>query len=204
MALIQDIQPPAPRRRLPTQAVERRIKEVHQATNIPKLVQASQQRVSSFDILAPTRPIPTTPTKRPARPVSPSPRSKIKTNTRPKLSQKTKISFWRQTVDYMQYPIIAVVALGSAYSSIVGQIIILLFLIASLTFKLSSRISFVIAIVLLASIPFFQAIKQTGVAQNSAIYAYEMLVVGTVIALFELWKDSRKKPASSRLSTEGR
>lgn len=91
-------------------------------------------------------------------------------------------------LEVVQYPVIAGVALGAAYSSAVGQWLVLAYGIAVLVTRRTSRLSFGMALFLLITIPFFQAIGQTGIAENAAIYTYELLVIGTIQALVELRK----------------
>jgi hypothetical protein len=91
-------------------------------------------------------------------------------------------------LEVLQYPLIAAAALGAAYSNAVGQWIILAYAIYVLARRRTSRLSFGIALFLLITIPFFQAIGQTGIAANTAIYTYELLVVGTIQAMVELRK----------------
>jgi len=93
--------------------------------------------------------------------------------------------------DFAQYPLIALAAVGIAYSPAVGQAAVGIYLLMALIFKVSSRVSFAIALVLLVCIPFFQVLGQATVSENVAVYAYEMLVVGTLQAIIELWRDNR-------------
>lgn len=94
--------------------------------------------------------------------------------------------------DFVQYPLIAAAAVGIAYSPTVGQIVIGIYLLLALILRISSRVTFAVALVLLVCIPFFQVLGQTVVSENVAVYAYEMLVVGTLQAIIELWRDNRK------------
>jgi hypothetical protein len=191
--LIQDIQPRGPRR-LTTATVENKLRQVHHATNIPRLAERSRQSVSSFDMLSPaiSKPVETPFKTRSKQPTAI--KSEQKDTSKTKLEPaKSKSRIYRRMLDFIQYPLIGLIAVGIAYSSSVGQILILLFLLVSLLKKVSSKYSFGTAILLLACIPFFQAIKESGISQNCAIYAYEMLVVGTLMAMIEIWRDKRKK-----------
>jgi hypothetical protein len=185
---------------------------IHQATNIPRLVK-------SFDIISPgqlrgahvQRDLRAKLGNRPA--VSQAPRTVTKptadltpiiTSTRlphgmtprakavPRPVDIDKMTFGRRILDFLQYPLIAGIAIGAAYSATVGQGIIGLFAIGAVALRVSSRYAFGAALILLISIPFFQAIHQSGVSQNAAIYAYELLVVGTVQAIIELLIDNRQ------------
>jgi hypothetical protein len=91
-------------------------------------------------------------------------------------------------IELLQYPLIAAAALGAAYSSSIGQWLVLAYAVVVLVTRRSSRLSFGVALFLLITIPFFQALGQSGIAENAAIYTYELLVVGTIQALMELRK----------------
>ncbi len=99
----------------------------------------------------------------------------------------------------LQNSVIAIIAVAMAYSSVVGQAIIGIYMLAGLLLKFDSRYSFVAALIFLIGVPFFQAIGMTGVSENSAIYAYEMLVVGVAQAIVE----SFRSKGSSTDSKEG-
>lgn len=119
---------------------------------------------------------------------APIPTSKLArpTVSTPKPKRRSKL------LNALQYPLIAAAALGMAYSSTVGQAIIGAYFLLAIIFRISSRFSFAVALVLLLCIPFFQILHMDGVSENAAIYAYEMLVVGTVQAIIELWRDNRR------------
>jgi hypothetical protein len=94
----------------------------------------------------------------------------------------------RQKVwEFAQYPAIAIVALAAAASATVGQILILVYAVAVvLVRRQPSRLTFGLALVILLAIPVFQILGQAGIAENAAIYVYELLVVGTISAILEL------------------
>ncbi len=93
----------------------------------------------------------------------------------------------RKVWEYAQYPLIAIVALTAAASSTLGQILILIYAVIVLFIRRqSSRLSFGLALVILLAVPLFQIIGQSGIAENAAIYVYELLVVGTIGAILEL------------------
>ncbi len=94
--------------------------------------------------------------------------------------------------DFVQYPLIAAAAVGAAYSTNVGQAIIGIYFLLAIIFKIRSQITFGVALLLLISIPFFQIIHLTGTSENAAVYSFEMLVVGTIQAMIELWRSNRK------------
>ena len=91
----------------------------------------------------------------------------------------------------LQYPLLAAIALIAAYSATAGQVLVLLFGIFALVRRLDSRYAFGAALFLLVTIPLFSAIGQSGIAQNAAIYVYELLVVGTIMAVLELRRSGR-------------
>lgn len=201
----------------PTSAVEMRIRKVHKATNIPKLAQSSARRVQSFDIIKPgsmrgaqlkaeafevsrkTQPNVVGPnhSKSTRRKHAVDNEEKL-ANSYPKIIQRTKLSFLRKSIDFMQYPLIAIVAIGSAYSTTIGQASIGIYALLGLIMSVSSSYAYGGALLLLVCIPFFQLLHQSGVSQNAAIYAYELLVLGTLQAVIELWKDSRKASKLAR------
>jgi hypothetical protein len=102
--------------------------------------------------------------------------------------------------DFVQYPLIAAAAIGAAYSTNVGQAIIGVYFLLAIIFKVRSQITFGVALLLLISIPFFQIIHLDGTSENAAVYAFEMLVAGTVQAMIELWRDNRK---AGRVASSG-
>ncbi len=171
MALIQDVQPAGDRKSrskpLP-QSLQDRLLEVHRATNLPHIAEESIRRVSPADTPAAT-------------------------STVPKPAAATKPAPGRRLLDFAQYPLIAAFALGAAYSPTVGQLSIMAFGILGLGFRLSSRYAFGAALLLLASVPFFQVLHQSGISQNCAIYAYELLVVGTLQAILESFQQKSEK-----------
>jgi hypothetical protein len=211
--LIQDVQPIHQIETHATKAVQDRLRQVHHATNLPNLAEQSYRRVSSFDIVAPgslrgfrqSRTKPTVPAKQTiAKPHQTANRQLSKVSSKKKYpatktamvsrQHKHKNRAWlRRLADFAQYPTVAIIAIGAAYSSTAGQIFIALYALISIILRLNSRYSFGAALLLLISIPFFQVIHQSGVSQNAAIYAYELLVLGTLLALIELFIDSRRK-----------
>ena len=86
----------------------------------------------------------------------------------------------------LQYVAVITVALVSTYSTTIGQWLILAYAVFVITTRRDSRLSFGIALFLLIAIPIFQLLGQSGVANNIAIYVYELLVVGVVQAMIEL------------------
>ncbi len=90
--------------------------------------------------------------------------------------------------DIAQYPLVAAVALGAAYSAELGQALVGAYVLIALWRRGRSRLTFGLAVALLATAPLFLALGQTGIAQRAAIYAFELLVFGTGQAIWELKK----------------
>ncbi len=86
-----------------------------------------------------------------------------------------------------------VVGLGAAYLSTAGQILILIYGIWVLIWKVDSRKPFAAALFFLILIPVFQILKLSLFSSNAAIYAYELLVVGVIAAASEMWRDESVK-----------
>jgi hypothetical protein len=95
--------------------------------------------------------------------------------------------FWRRLAAGLQYPLIAGLALGAAYSQMVGQIIIGCYIAIALAFRQKSRLSFVIALLILASVLVFQALGQTRIAQTAALYLFEVMAFATL----QVWHESK-------------
>lgn len=97
----------------------------------------------------------------------------------------------------VQYFILAGIALAAAYSTGVGQWFVLAYAVYALVFRKSSATSFAIALFILVAVPIFQLLGQTGIADNMAVYVYELLVVGTIQAIIELkWPPKSETIAS--------
>ncbi len=71
--------------------------------------------------------------------------------------------------------------------------IVLAYALASVLFIFESRVSAVLAIVLLASCPFFLMFKKDNIAEISAIYAYYFLVIAVITQIAEHIKENRAK-----------
>lgn len=108
---------------------------------------------------------------------------------------ETKASKFRKFLALLQYPLVAGLLIVGIYSTAIGQWFILAYALYALIRGVQSRNTFIAALLLLVSIPVFQLLNQPGVADNIAIYAYELLVVGTVQAIVELIKDRKHKLA---------
>ena len=96
-------------------------------------------------------------------------------------------TFWGKVWDYTQYPLFAVLALIASVNATFGQSAILAYAVIVLVLRRKpSSWSFVIALIILISIPIFTLIGQPTIAENAAIYVYELLVVGTIQAILEM------------------
>jgi hypothetical protein len=89
-------------------------------------------------------------------------------------------------VSLFQYIFITFIAVGAAYSTEVGQWFILAFALYTIFIAKDSKLNFGVALFLLITIPFFLATKQNGIAENVAVYVFELLVIGTLHAALEL------------------
>lgn len=105
----------------------------------------------------------------------------------------TKASRFRRFLAILQYPLVAAVAVLAIYSTTIGQWLVFAYAIYVLMRRIDSRATFIAALMLLIGIPFFQLINQPGVAENTAIYAYELLVVGTLQSIVELMFSRRRE-----------
>ncbi len=96
---------------------------------------------------------------------------------------RTRQNAW----EYAQYPLIATVALVAAINTTIGQLIVLAYAVAVVfIWRQPSRLTFALAFIILLSVGLFQIINQPDIAENAAIYVYELLVVGTISAILEL------------------
>lgn len=132
-------------------------------------------------------------TQAPARASKPLPSTQ--THQDPQTASRTSATkrLGRFVMEFVQYPLFAGIALIASNNTTLGQYLILAYAILSLVLRKSSRITFGIALFLLVAIPVFQALNQPGVAQNIAVYVYELLVVGTIQAIIELYKNSHNQ-----------
>ena len=105
----------------------------------------------------------------------------------------TKASRFRKFLALMQYPLSAALLIVAIYSTAIGQWLVLAYAVYALIRGVQSRNTFIAALLLLVAIPVFQLLNQPGVADNIAIYAYELLVVGTAQAIVELIKGRKHK-----------
>lgn len=111
----------------------------------------------------------------------------------PARSLRTRVDHRRKVWDIAQYPVLAIVALAAAANSTFGQLLVLGYaLIVLFVRRQSSGLSFGLALIILLAVPLFQAIGHAGIAENAAIYVYELLVVGTISAIMELRRNTQR------------
>lgn len=202
MTFIQDIVPPGGKRDRSLRLIGKSAVRVHQATNLPTLAGKSMRRAKAFDVVPPqSQRAPSRPNRQSFGKVVVAPNAAPNVSTPGNAKKRSRLS---ATGDYVQYPLIAGVAIAAAYSSTVGQGAIGIYCICAVIWRINIRYTFISALILLASIPLFQVINETGVSRNAAVYAYEVLVVGTVQAVIELWLDgqSRKHVANEQLPSK--
>lgn len=132
--------------------------------------------------------------QRPAPPAAPAPHAQpapvpaAQPKTASPKPQPAQRSTWRKIGGIAQYPLIAIGALLAAYSTAFGQWIVLIFVIFAIVARKPSSLSFGSALFLLITIPLFQLLGQSGIAENVAVYVFELLVFGVAQALWELRK----------------
>jgi len=99
-------------------------------------------------------------------------------------------------LEWLQYPLIIVLALVMAFSATAGQVLVGLYGLVVLVRRLDSRGPFILALIMLITIPIFQIINLSGFSENAAIYAYELMVIGVVEAITETWREGRANRAA--------
>lgn len=72
------------------------------------------------------------------------------------------------------------------------HIAVALYIPVALIFKLKSQTSFTLALLLLIAIPILIVFKQEALAETYAVFCFYFLVIGVVMAAFELRTSSRK------------
>lgn len=97
-----------------------------------------------------------------------------------------RVTSWQKVWGLAQYPLFATAALVAAANSTFGQLLVLGYALVVVIQRRPSQLSFGLALIILISVPLFQGIGQPGIAENAAIYVYELLVVGTISAILEL------------------
>jgi hypothetical protein len=78
--------------------------------------------------------------------------------------------------------------LAAAFNAAIGQLFVAAFALYVLIRRPDTRLIFGVALFVLLTIPLFEALGRSGIAENAAIYVYELLVIGTISALLDLRK----------------
>lgn len=91
-----------------------------------------------------------------------------------------------------QYALIGGVALFAMFLFNVplANALVLAYLVASIVLPIESKWSFIIALGLLVSQPLLLAFKQTGPAENYAVYSFYFLCIGLLLAIVEYKRDN--------------
>lgn len=104
----------------------------------------------------------------------------------------------------IQYIVITAAALIMAFNGYYGQYVVGIYGLVILLPKLwpfsygpledlvdslGSQQVFVIALLILVSIPIFTLLGKSVIAQNAAVYVFELLAIGVIAATIELWRD---------------
>lgn len=126
------------------------------------------------------------------RQAQPAPRTRPRPS-QPKLAALTKNQIINGLGKVFLYILIGVAALIVAFSNVIGQWALLIYGIVIFIRHIDSRHPFLGALFLLVTIPVFQLIHLGMVAENAAIYAYELLVIGVAAAILELRRPSPNK-----------
>lgn len=112
--------------------------------------------------------------------LQPAPQRELVINVSQHFSIRASISI------VVQYILIAAIGIASAYSTDIGQWFVLALAVYVIATRQDSRLTYGIALFIMISVPFFQLLNQPGVANNMAVYVFELLVLGTVQSLIEL------------------
>lgn len=116
-----------------------------------------------------------------------------------------------------QYIVITAAALVMAFNGYYGQYVIAAYGVVIILPKLwpfsygkledffdslGSQQVFIIALLILVTIPLFTVLGKSVIAQNAAVYVFELLVVGVIAATIELWRDKHAPETSTRLVSD--
>lgn len=82
---------------------------------------------------------------------------------------------------------------------IVVFLLLLMWLMYILLYRLESSVSFFLALVLLGITPIFLAFKFDRIADNLALWVYNFLMIGTLQAIVEFWRKPKKMVTYNRL-----
>lgn len=97
----------------------------------------------------------------------------------------------------LQYILIATIAIGAAYSTDIGQWFVVSLAVYIFIMRLSSQLTYGIAIFILISIPIFHIIGQNGVADNMTVYVFELFILGALQSTIELALEKRQNQSKS-------
>ena len=112
--------------------------------------------------------------------IKPAPQRELVINVSRQFSIRASLSI------VVQYILIAAIGVAAAYSTDIGQWFVLALAIYVFITRQDSRLTYGIALFILLTVPFFQILNQPGVANNMAVYVFELLVLGTLQSLVEL------------------
>lgn len=110
------------------------------------------------------------------------------------IPKKTRIL--SQLLNLLQYPLFAIIGVAVIYDGVLGQMMIGTFGAVSLLFRVPSKQAFGAALFILITVPLFIALHRQGIADTLAVYVFELLVVGTVLAIVELRREGVDRGAS--------
>lgn len=97
------------------------------------------------------------------------------------------------TWGFLQYPLLAAIAILAAYSSTYGQVFIVGYVIYAIVRRQSPKLSFGLALFLLLCVALFLILSQLSIAQNAAIYVFELLVFGILQTFLERYFTGKNK-----------
>lgn len=106
-----------------------------------------------------------------------------------------KLSKTSSKLQLSVFTVICVVLGIASYNLALGQWAIGIYALASLVFRVKSQTTFTLALMALVSVPLLTVLHNQTLADNFAVYAYLLLVVGVFSALLEQW---RERPKATR------
>jgi hypothetical protein len=71
--------------------------------------------------------------------------------------------------------------------------------VLAVVLRLDSRVSFVLALIMLIDIPIFQALNRPSIAENLAVFAFYFLLIGVIGTLLESQPEREYREVKSRL-----
>jgi len=97
------------------------------------------------------------------------------------------------TWGFLQYPLLAAIAILAAYSAAYGQVFIAAYVVYAIVRRQSPRLSFGLALFLLLCVALFLILSQLSIAQTAAIYVFELLVFGILQTFLERYFTGKNK-----------